>query len=453
MKWRLETLVAAGFSVALLILLVVSNVSYKTTTDFIDFVETTRGIIRTYEVINKLDEVLSSMKDIEGALSGYLVTGDERFLQPYELTASSAQQALERLRALTADSPRQSERLSTIERLIRSRLAAVKKIVASGKDQRHALAAQLVTDAEGKSVTGKIRQMIGEMIGEERAVLEQRDNAARAGAQRTLRTITSGNVLAVIGVALASVLIYGRIKERRLSEENLRKAHGELQAAVEELQAFSYSISHDLRAPLRAINGFSQLLLADYGDRLDEDARDHLRRIRSATHRMATVIDDLLRLARMTRADLKPRRVSLSDMAEEIARELRAEDAKRPVTFTVAPGLEATADPSLMRIALENLLRNSWKFTSKHATGHIEFGKKNADAEPVFYVRDDGAGFDMEFAGRLFRAFERLHGTSEFEGTGIGLAIAQRIIQRHGGRMWAEGEVEKGATFFFTLPA
>ncbi len=234
------------------------------------------------------------------------------------------------------------------------------------------------------------------------------------------------------------------------------RAHVELARVrrehVDELEAFSYSVSHDLRAPLRAIEGFAASLADSYGGGLDELGRHYLARIRAGTRRMAELIDDLLRLSQVSRAQMDRLPVSMSDLARGIVEELRRGDPKRTVLVDLEPGLEASADAPLLRIALENLLGNAWKFSSQRSDARIWFGRKTG-ARGVFFVRDNGAGFDMQHAAELFTPFHRLHGREEFEGTGIGLAIVRRIVERHEGRIWAEAAPGAGATFFFTLGA
>ncbi len=225
-----------------------------------------------------------------------------------------------------------------------------------------------------------------------------------------------------------------------------------MEATNKELEAFSYSVSHDLRAPLRTIDGFSLAILEDFGDQLNDEGRNYLMRIRTAAQRMAQLIDDLLNLSRVTRAPLNPEPTSLSTVAQHIARELQQTEPNRIVEFAITPNIIANCDPRLMKVVLENLLNNAWKFTSKQELARIEFGTVDDPADGrVYFVRDNGAGFDMAYVNKLFGAFQRLHTSSEFPGIGIGLAIVQRIINRHGGRVWAEGELNKGAAFFFTL--
>ncbi len=248
------------------------------------------------------------------------------------------------------------------------------------------------------------------------------------------------------------VLIVAITKEtQRKYIRQIEQTNIELTAVNKEMESFSYSVSHDLRAPLRSMDGFSLVLLEDYSDKLDEQGKDYLQRVRSATQRMGMLIDDMLSLSRVTRSEMKRELVDLSSLVQSIAAELQKSQSTCQVEFIIAPGLTANGDARLLRILLENLLGNAWKFTGTHPKARIEFGTTQVDGEQVFFIRDDGVGFDMKYADKLFGVFQRLHGASEFPGTGVGLATVQRIVHRHGGRVWAEGEVEKGATFYFTL--
>jgi PAS domain S-box-containing protein len=248
------------------------------------------------------------------------------------------------------------------------------------------------------------------------------------------------------------------ISVRKMAEEELSRQRKELAQknsqlliANGELESFSYSVSHDLRTPLRTIDGFSHALLEDCGAQLSEEGKSHLKRIRSATQRMGALIDDLLSLSRFSRASLHEQPVNMTALVTSVAAEIRKGQPEREVKVEIKEGLKALGDLGLLRIVIENLLGNAWKFTSKKAHAHIEFGQTSARGSNAFFLRDDGAGFDPGHADRLFGAFQRLHGASEFEGTGIGLATVQRIIHRHGGRIWAEGIPQQGATFYFTL--
>jgi light-regulated signal transduction histidine kinase (bacteriophytochrome)/HAMP domain-containing protein len=234
--------------------------------------------------------------------------------------------------------------------------------------------------------------------------------------------------------------------------ETLKDRTSELDAVNKELETFAYSVSHDLRAPLRSMAGFCQALVEDYGEKLDETGQDYVRRISAASKRMGQLIDDLLMLSRVTRTEITRADIDLSELAAAIASQLRQGDSSRKVEFKIQPGVTAQGDEILLRTVLENLLGNAWKYSAKKPHATIEFGKAANGAEPTFFVRDNGAGFDMAHADKLFKPFQRLHGHREFEGTGIGLASVANIVRRHGGRIWAEAKPEAGATMRFTLP-
>jgi signal transduction histidine kinase len=235
-------------------------------------------------------------------------------------------------------------------------------------------------------------------------------------------------------------------------EQRVLERTAQLAAANIELEAFAYSVSHDLRAPLRAMGGFSEILHTEYGARLDDQGKHYLERIQVAAIRMGVLIDDLLAMARVTRADFKYEQVDLSKMAAEILAELQAAEPERQVAVEIALGMKARGDKHLLRLAMENLLNNAWKFSSLNGQVRIEVGQTIKEENECIFVRDNGAGFDMDYADKLYKPFQRLHGTAEFPGTGIGLSIVSRVVKRHGGKIWAEGEVGKGATFYFTLP-
>jgi len=234
-------------------------------------------------------------------------------------------------------------------------------------------------------------------------------------------------------------------------EGRVRERTAQLETANRELESFSYSVSHDLRAPLRAIDGFGQALLDDFPENLPGEAKRYLSRIRASTQHMAQLIEDLLKLARVSRGPLERRKVDLGQVAQQVVGELQQREPGRAVEVSVWDGMLAEADPHLLRVAFENLIGNAWKFTAKSARPRIEIGALKDRGRTTFFVRDNGAGFDMAYADKLFGAFQRLHSATEYAGTGIGLATVQRIVHRHGGRIWAEGEVGKGAVFFFTL--
>jgi signal transduction histidine kinase len=292
-------------------------------------------------------------------------------------------------------------------------------------------------------------------------LLRQTDDSSNPAIVASIIALASTGIVVIVVSKVASVI--GGEVDKSNSElkaaqeslialnEKLKLGTIELSSVNKELEAFSYSVSHDLRAPLTHIDGWATILSSEYESKLDEKGNEYLARLRASTQRMNSLIDDLLQLSRVAMSDIHVQAVDLSEITKAVVARLKMDDPTRKVTFTVAASAPATGDPKLVEIVLENLLNNSWKFTSKKAEARIEFGWMSAGGRTVYFVRDDGAGFEMKHMDSLFTAFQRLHSTSEFPGTGVGLATVRRIITRHGGEIWAEGEVNKGATFYFTL--
>jgi PAS domain S-box-containing protein len=237
----------------------------------------------------------------------------------------------------------------------------------------------------------------------------------------------------------------------KLLNQGLEQRNAQLAQANHDLESFTYSMAHDLRSPLRGMDGFSLALLEEYGPKLDDEAQNYLKRIRAAAVRMGELIDDLLNLSRIWRAEVRREKVDLSTLALAVASDLRKSESERPVEFVIEPGLAAEGDPHLLHVALENLLGNAWKFSAGRQPARIEFGVTDSDGRRPYFVRDNGVGFDMAYVGKLFAPFQRLHAANEFPGSGVGLACVERIVRKHGGNVWAEGAVNKGATFYFTL--
>lgn len=332
--------------------------------------------------------------------------------------------------------------LSEIDRRLR-RYAAIAVVVLVIS----LLAAMLISSGFRKSVA----QPIIQLAETARVVSRDRNYSVRAA------PTGEQDELAILIASFNEML-----EEIQARESALQKAHDELErrvsertrdlvAANRELEAFSYSVSHDLRGPLDAINGFSYVLLKRYGEGLDHGARELIEDIRLSGKRMMELVDDLLNLSRVTTSVLHPVKIDLSAIARSVAEELCRVEPARRVEFDIAETPLAKGDGRLLRIVLENLLRNSWKYTSNHPRARIEFASSNKNGQPTYFVRDDGVGFDPRAAGRLFQPFQRLHSIAEFPGNGIGLATVQRIIRRHRGEIWAEGKQEQGATFFFTI--
>jgi light-regulated signal transduction histidine kinase (bacteriophytochrome) len=292
---------------------------------------------------------------------------------------------------------------------------------------------------------------------QQRILLEQKEEN-RKQVTSTITSITVGSLLATILLVTCLNLYVRNSLKRSQVEDEVRhlnttlegKLH-EIEVVNKELESFSYSVSHDLRAPLRAMAGFSNILIEDYEDKLDEAGREYLRRIISASDRMARLIDGILDLSRISRRQVRREEVNLSEIAEQVVYEMRVAEPERVVDVAIEPGMVARGDTDLVGAILQNLFANAWKFTSKKPSAHITFGSMDRDGKKVFYVRDDGAGFDMAYIEKLFGTFQRLHTEEDFKGTGVGLATVRRIAHLHGGEVWAEGAVGQGATFYFTL--
>lgn len=297
---------------------------------------------------------------------------------------------------------------------------------------------------EDEEILTKIRR--NERISNFETVRLRRDGSEFAAA------VTISPIRDPAGRVVGASRICRDITELRRLQETLVRAKEDAEAANRELESFSYSVAHDLRAPLRGIDGFSQALLEDYGSVLDDEGQKYLRLVRESAQRMALLIDDLLALSRVTRVELTNDRVDLSALASRILAGLARHHPERTVELAIEDGLVAVGDPRLLELALENLLGNAWKFTSRAADARITFGRRTGDdGVTVYFVRDNGAGFDMKYAGKLFGVFQRLHSAAEFDGNGVGLATVRRIVNRHGGRIWGDGRVGEGATFSFTL--
>src|SRR5262249_4314673 len=335
---------------------------------------------------------------------------------------------------------------------------------AAGKPLEHVF--QIVSEETREPVEHPVARVLrdGTVIGlANHTLLLARDGTERPRADSAAPIRDEVGDIGGVVLAFRDVADHRRWEEAlRQSESEMRRLNGELEwrvaqrtaqleAANKELDAFSYSAAHDLKAPLRAIDGFSRILLDKYPDRPDDLGKDYLHRVGAAAGRLDQLIGDLLSLSRVTRSEMRHEPVDLSALAEGVAAELRQREPQRRVEFVIDRGVVVGGDARLLQSALENLLGNAWKFTGTRDAARIEFGANQSDGQATYFVRDNGAGFDMAYVGKLFNPFQRLHAQTEFPGTGIGLATVQRVVGRHGGRVWAEGAVDRGATFYFTL--
>ena len=446
----------------------------------------------TDKVIATANDTMKNIIDQETGVRGYLISGHEMFLQPYREANGHLPQTFDALQTLVSDNPSQIARLKEIKEHYAIWTADAQQEI-NERAQRQDMQSYFSAAYEPTLITN-LRARKDMMDGlrfrfQEFTDVEVKLRAARTDASQTAARITLFSTLGAsvgIGALLAfftrrRMLVLGGTFSHALQTEQVARAEADLEktrvaeksrelellnaeldqrvqertvelaATNAELEAFNYSVSHDLRAPLRSIDGFSAALVEDYGEVIDAEGKNYLKRIRINTQTMADLIDGLLSLSRLTRADMRRETVNLSEIAADVLLQMRERDPQRKVIADIAPNLITEGDGRLLRNVLENLIGNSWKFTAKTEDAHIEFGSMSQEGQTVYFVRDNGAGFDMTYSNKLFGAFQRLHGASEYEGTGIGLATVQRIIRRHGGRIWAEGQVGEGATFFFTV--
>jgi len=433
-------------------------------------------VSHTQSVLDALDDAQENSLAALSSIQNYYQSGDLKNLASVSNSISKLKRRSVVLRSLTGDNASQQNRLDRIDQIERRMTALSENIIRSAPAFSQPQSLRAPEAAGLSTAVYQLFVQLYQMSAVERRLLTERTARARATSRQSTTALEIGGsivflwLLIVGGYAFLTtrrltdiakalaVSEVARVTERkrvaddlRALSESERRYATQLEVVNKELEAFSYSVSHDLRAPLRSIDGFSSALMEDYADKLDEQANTHLRRIRAATGRMAQLIDDLLKLALVTRSEMHTEAVDLSALANVILAECRKGEPLREVECVVQEHVVGHGDPHLLRSVLENLLGNAWKFTSKKQQAKIEFAMADQDGQPVYFVRDNGAGFDMTYAEKLFGAFQRLHAAADFPGTGVGLATVQRIIRRHGGRVSAQGAEGRGATFSFTL--
>lgn len=445
-----------SFWVALAIFLLTGWVTYES---IVKYQDASKWRDHTYAVIETLDQLRTGLVDAETGQRGYLITGESDYLEDYRKSLDAIGQRKAELRTLTVDNASQQWRLNTLEPLVTEKLMGLERRIQIRKSQGLDAAAQAIITSKDKRVMNQIRDITDAMNEEEHNLLKQRDQLVARQANRTEVILACAALVCLSLLRIAFEMLKREITEHTNAEiriqtlnENLEKNVHHLGSLNKELEAFSYSVSHDLRTPLRALDGYSKELLENLGGRLDAQNQSDLNRIRAAAARMGQLIDDLLDLSRLARTELAREDINLGAAADKIVQEFQKARPERQAEFVIAPDLNVKGDPKLLQIVLQNLLENAWKFTEKRPVSKIELGATERDGQRVFFVKDNGAGFDMAYVGKLFGAFQRLHDSDEFPGTGIGLATVQRIINRHGGTIWAEAKVGDGAAFYFTLP-
>jgi signal transduction histidine kinase len=456
-----KTKLAAGIGTALAVLAFLGVLSYGS---ILRSRRDIQWVTHTHLVLEKIDGVMAAVTDAETGQRGFIITLDESYLQLYNDAFERAQQGQNELRTLTSDNPVQQRNLDRLAPVINARLAEMRDRIEIRKKDGLEAAVKAIQEGSGKKSMDRIRGVIADMVREERRLLALRTAEAASSARWTESMILLGNAFGFLFLLLAGVVIYQEMAHRRRAEEEVRelnadlenrvaKRTADLEAANKELEAFSYSVSHDLRPPLRHIDGFSSMLLEASGRQLDADSENYLRRICAATRHMAKLIDDLVKLVQVGRQAMNLRPMRLSALVKQVVEESGPEIQGRQIEWRIGALPSEICDEGLIKQVFANLIGNSIKYSKLRETAVIEVGQAVIGGTPAVFVRDNGTGFNMKYADKLFGAFQRLDHETEFEGTGtgMGLATARRIVQRHGGRIWAEAEPDKGATFYFTL--
>jgi signal transduction histidine kinase len=446
--FSLKSKINLAFGLALLILAVVAFASYRS---IVRLRADVNWMEHTYEVSRTIRILLLEITEAETGQRGFVITAKQAFVKRFSLAEQSIPATLDTLRELTKDNPRQQRRMDTLQQLIIQRLAFARENMQTRKQKGLEAAAEMVGTGRGEKLMDQISALIAEMQQEESQLLAERDKATDRTIRETTLVIAAGLLLAFLVVPFASLLTSREIGRRAQAEEALRKAYGDLEAVNKELEAFTYSVSHDLRAPLRHVDGFAKLLCEEFAPQLDATAQHYLSRIQAGTRQMAQLVDDLLHLARVGRQELRRQATGLNSLVTEVVAELKPEAQGRQVDWRIGSLPFVDCDPTLLKHVLANLLSNALKFTRTRPSAIVEVGQLERNGRPVIFVRDNGVGFSMKYADKLFGVFQRLHRAEDFEGTGVGLATVQRIVHKHGGQVWAEAELDKGASFYFTL--
>lgn len=422
-------------------------------------IQSARLLDHTYEVLRAVEDLHISLLLLETRARGYALSGSENVLEGYESSRDRIQERIREIHALVADNPEQMDRARRVEPILEAKIAFTDALIEARGTEGTDGAARLAAGGEGVQLMADAVAIIQEFEHHERDLLAIRNSAANRGGIRTLSVVVFGWLFAFACATVAGMSIHRDLASRRQAETELQDSHdalalsnAQLVASNQQLEAFSYSVSHDLRVPLRAIDGYARMLAEDYSQVLDSEGHRLLGTVRSSAQDMGRLIDALLQFSRIGRQSLRMDSVDMAQLTREVWNELAVSTNGHQTHLDVADLPLAHGDRSTLRQVMVNLLSNAIKFSAKTDVARISVTSTPNGGDAVYSVRDNGCGFDMRYANKLFKVFQRLHGKDEFDGTGVGLALVQNVIQRHGGRIWAEAELGKGAAFHFTLP-
>ncbi len=493
MKETFDRKIIGGFVLAVAIWLTIGSLLYRNTSEQ---AQEARWVSHTYAALARIQELLLRLTEAETGRRGFIMSGQARFLGHYSNAVERATLAFDQLRALTEDNPRQQKTCDALQPLMQQRFAVYAESIALQSKPEKDAGAQLRLTESGQAIMEDIRRLIGEMDAAERALLQRRRDASESRLRQTQQTALAGFFAGSIMLGAVFVLLAGENRRRRDAEEAFRKSNEALERSVQErtaeladvleahrqaeqeikklneelekrvvertaqlenankeLEAFSYSVSHDLRAPLRHIDGFAEMLRDDASAVLGERSRRYLETISTSAKRMGALIDDLLVFSRMGRVEMRQARFPMDRLVKEVLREMKPGLESRQIDWEIDSLPEVWGDRAMLKQVWVNLLSNAAKYTRPRERARIQIRcAKTSEGEWQFYVRDNGVGFDMQYSNKLFGVFQRLHHPEEFDGTGISLANVRRSVNRTGGRTWAEAKVDQGATFYFALP-
>ncbi|HEV7500640.1 MAG TPA: CHASE3 domain-containing protein [Vicinamibacteria bacterium] len=449
--------VRVAFALGLLALIGMTLVARRSIHALLD---TSDWVAHTHEVLATLAAAEAEVSAAESARRGFALTGVEGYLDRYESARTSLTDRVDHLASLTMDNPNQRPRIARLRAAVAARLGALQASIALRRERPDAAARQAAMTIEGEDLMREVRAALDDMGREESTLLTVRERQTRASARHAEIMLLLGTAVGLLTLGGSAMLVDRQMRARQHAQaqvlalnDRLQSHVDELTAVNQELESFSYSVSHDLRAPVRHIHGFVDLLQRRCASALDDTGRRHLTTIAGAAQQMGQLIDDLLAFSRMGRADLSRARVPLASLVTGVIATLAEETRGRDVVWNVADLPVVVGDPPMLRVVFTNLLSNAVKYTRTRIRAEIEVNWRRAeDGQALVWVRDNGVGFDMQYVGKLFGVFSRLHRATEFEGTGIGLATVRRIVHRHGGRAWAEGAVDAGATVSVSLP-